>query len=76
MAPKRTKPVAAKPVGKADIEAKLKEIAGDVEDTVETAKPVALMAGIGGVILLLLLAYLLGKRKGKRKTAVVEIRRV
>jgi len=64
------------PVSKEDIEAKLKEIAGDVEDTVETAKPIALMAGIGGVILLVLLAYFLGRRKGKKKTTMVEIRRV
>ncbi len=65
-----------KAVSKEDIEAKLKEIAGDIEDTVEGAKPIALMAGIGGVIVLLLLAYFLGQRKGRKKKTVVEIRRV
>jgi hypothetical protein len=65
-----------KPVTKADIEAKLREIKGDADETVEAAKSTFEMAAIGGVILLIVLAYLLGRRKGKKKTTVVEIRRV
>ncbi len=65
-----------KPVTKADIEAKLREIKGEADETVDDAKPIAEIAAIGGVILLLLLAYFLGRRKGKKKTTVVEIRRV
>jgi hypothetical protein len=65
-----------RPVTKADIEAKLRDIKGDADDAVESAKPIAEMAAIGGVILLILLAYFLGRRKGKKKTTVVEIRRV
>ena len=66
----------SKPVTKADIEAKLREIKGDVDETAQSAKPIAEIAAIGGVILLVLLAYLLGRRKGKKRTTVVEIRRV
>jgi hypothetical protein len=66
----------SEPVTKADIEAKLKEIKGDVSETADNAKPIVEIAAIGGVILLILLAYLLGRRKGKKKTTVVEIRRV
>jgi len=65
-----------RPVTKADIENKLREIKGDVDEDVERAKPVVEMVAMGGVILLILLAYLLGRRKGKKKTTVVEIRRV
>jgi hypothetical protein len=65
-----------RPVTKADIEAKLREIKGDADEAVEGAKPIAEIAAIGGVILLILLAYFLGRRKGKKKTTVVEIRRV
>jgi Lamp2-like protein len=65
-----------RPVTKADIEAKLREIKGDVDEDVAEAKPIVEMVAIGGVILLILLAYLLGRRKGKKKTTVVEIRRV
>ncbi|MGH9123467.1 MAG: hypothetical protein ACRDZ8_01930 [Acidimicrobiales bacterium] len=65
-----------RPVTKADIEAKLREIKGDVDQDVADAKPMMQYAAIGGVILLILLAYFLGRRKGKKKTTVVEIRRV
>jgi hypothetical protein len=64
------------PVTKADIEAKLRDIKGDVDETASQAKPILEAAAIGGVILLILLAYFLGRRKGKKKTTVVEIRRV
>jgi hypothetical protein len=74
---KHRKPTATKqPVTKADIEAKLRDIKGDVDETAEHAKPIVEAAAIGGVILLILLAYFLGRRKGKKKTTVVEIRRV
>ncbi|HEX3541927.1 MAG TPA: hypothetical protein VHT75_15950 [Acidimicrobiales bacterium] len=66
----------AKPVTKADIEAKLREIKGDVDEAADDAKPVLEIAAIAGVILMILLAYFLGRRKGKKKTTVVEIRRV
>jgi hypothetical protein len=63
-------------VTRADIEAKLKQIKGEADETVEEAKPYALMAAFAGVVVVILLAYLLGRRKGKKKTTVVEIRRV
>ena len=64
------------PVTKADIESKLRDIKGDADEAVDDAKPIVEMAAIGGVILLILLAYFLGRRKGKKKTTMVEIRRV
>jgi len=58
-----------------DIRAKLREIKGGVDETTETAKPYALAGGIAGVIALLALAFLLGRRRGHRKDTWVEIRR-
>jgi hypothetical protein len=66
----------SRPVTKADIEAKLREIKGDVDEAADDAKPVLEIVAIAGVILMILLAYFLGRRKGKKKTTVVEIRRV
>ena len=63
-------------VTKEDIEAKLRQIKGEVSETAEGAKPIVQIAAFGGVVLLILLAYFLGRRKGKKKTTVVEIRRV
>jgi hypothetical protein len=63
-------------ITKADLQAKLEEIRGDVESTGEAAKPYALGAAILGVVGLAALAYVLGRRKGRKKTTVVEVRRV
>ncbi len=59
-----------------DLEAKFREIKGDVDTTVARAKPMALVIAIAGVLGVVGLAYLLGRRKeGKRRT-IVEIKRV
>jgi hypothetical protein len=64
------------PISRDDIEAKLREIKGEVESTATTAKPYAIAAGAVLVVAVVGLAYVLGKRKGKKKTTVVEVRRV
>lgn len=64
------------PVSRADIEAKLREVKVEVEATGENAKGYALYAGIAAGVVILGAAYFLGRRKGKKKTTVVEIRRV
>jgi choline dehydrogenase-like flavoprotein len=68
--------IADRKVTKADIEAKLRDIRGDVDETAAAARPYLLIAGAVGAVVLLGAAYLLGRRKGKKKTTVVEIRRV
>lgn len=59
-----------------DIEAKLKEIKGEVDSTTEQAKPVALAVGAVAVVAVIGLAFLVGKRRGKKRSTVVEVRRV
>jgi hypothetical protein len=63
-------------ITRSDIEAKLREIKGDVESEAEAARPYAIAAAVVGVIAVAGLAYFLGRRKGHKKTTVVEIRRV
>ncbi len=67
---------AAGRVTRADIEAKLRQLRGDLEDTEEVVKEAGKGVAIGGIILLLILVFLLGKRRGRRKSTVVEIRRI
>jgi len=63
-------------ITRADIESKLREMRGEVEQTAEKAK-VPLMAIAGGVAAVIVVAaFMLGKRRGRRKSTVVEIRRV
>jgi hypothetical protein len=63
-------------ITRGDIESKLHEMRGDVEESAEAAKtPIMAIAG-GVAVAVVLLAFLLGKRRGRRKSTVVEIRRV
>ena len=63
-------------ITRADIEGKLRDMRGEVEETAEAAKApiMAIAAGVAAVIVIG--AFLLGKRRGRRKSTVVEIRRV
>lgn len=59
-----------------DLEAKFRAVKGDVDQRALFAKETAKPYAIGGAILLLLLTYLIGKRVGKKKSTIVEIRRI
>lgn len=58
------------------IKAKLNEIQGDVNDATEGAKPIAFGAAVAIGVAVIVGVYLLGRRKGKKRSTVVEIRRV
>ncbi len=58
-----------------DLEEKLREISGGFDDAVQSAKPKLVTVAATGVAVIAALAYLLGRRKG-RKPVVVELRRV
>ena len=71
-----TVPDAEGKITRGDIEAKLREMRGEVEQTAEAAKtPILAVAG-GVAVAVVIFAFLLGKRRGRRKSTVVEIRRV
>ncbi len=62
-------------VTKSDIEGKLRELRGDVEETAASAKPMILAAAAAAAVGTLAVVYLLGRRQGKRKNTIVEVRR-
>lgn len=63
-------------ISASDIESKLRALQGDVQDKVEDQKTNVMVAA-GVVALILVVAfYLLGRRSGKRRSTLVEIRRV
>jgi hypothetical protein len=73
---KKTQSVPATKITPQDIENKLRALQGDVQDTVEGKKStIATTVAAGGVVLLLIF-FLLGKRSGKKRSTVVEIRRI
>jgi hypothetical protein len=59
-----------------DIEAKLQELRGEVDQRAEAAKVPAIAVAIGVAVIAIAGAYLLGRRKGKRRQTVLEIRRI
>jgi hypothetical protein len=65
-----------KRVSRDDLESKFRSFQGGVQDKVEGSKQTLLAGAAVGGFLLLLLVFLIGKRSGKKKTTLVEIRRV
>jgi hypothetical protein len=63
-------------ISRDDLEAKFRAIKGDVDQRALAAKDSAKPFLIGGAVLVLFLTYLIGKRVGKKKSTVVEIRRI
>ncbi len=59
-----------------DLENKIRALQGDIHDRVEEKKSLLATVAAGGGLALLLLFFFLGKRSGKKKTAIVEIRRI
>ena len=61
-------------VEKADLEAKLSEIQGLVDETTQSARGAVVV--VVAVILAIALFFLLGKRRGKKGSARVEVYRL
>lgn len=59
----------------ADIRAKLEELKGEVDSGTDAVKPYLLYAAIGGAVVVVTLAFLVGRSRGRRKSTWVEIRR-
>lgn len=64
------------PISKADIQAKLEELKGEVDTEVGDAKSMAVTVGVVVVVVVVLAAFALGRRRGRRLATIVEIRRV
>jgi len=59
-----------------DIESKLRELQGEVGERTEAARVPAMAVVVGVVFVTIAAAYLLGRRKGRRRQTVLEIRRI
>jgi hypothetical protein len=62
-------------VTRQDIEAKLRQIRGDVDTAGESAKSMGTVVAGVAVVVIIAVAYLVGKKRGKRSSTVVEVRR-
>ncbi len=70
------KPDPDRKISRDDIEAKFREIRGDVDTKVEDVKIPAAAVAVGIVVVTVIAAYWFGKRRGKKRQMVLEIRRI
>ena len=66
----------AEPIRRHDIEAKLRELHAEVADTRESATSTLLTVGAVVLVGVVAVAFFMGRRKGKKRTTVVEVRRI
>ncbi|HSM66427.1 MAG TPA: hypothetical protein VK860_08995 [Ilumatobacteraceae bacterium] len=59
-----------------EIENQLKSLQGDIQGRVDDKKTSIASVAAGGAVVLLIIFFLLGKRSGKKRSTVVEIRRI
>ncbi len=59
-----------------DLEAKFRELKDDVDEGAETAKSYAMAAAVGAGVLIFVVAFVAGRKRGVKKSTVVEIRRI
>ena len=63
-------------VTREDIEKKFREIQGDIDETAESAKGMAITVGAVVAVVVVLGVFILGKRRGKKQTTFIEVRRL
>ncbi|MGI9118666.1 MAG: hypothetical protein ACR2G7_00775 [Acidimicrobiales bacterium] len=63
-------------VSRDDIEGKLREIKGEAGEVAESGRNYAVIAAVAVAVGVIAVAYLFGRRRGKKRTTVVEVRRV
>lgn len=65
-----------KPITRDDLERKFRGLQESLQGEVEDRRSTLMTVAIAGGFVLLVLVFLFGKRSGKRKKTVVEIRRL
>jgi len=63
-------------ISRQDLEDRFRSVQNDLTGKVEEKKQPAIVAGAAGGLLLLIVMYFLGRRSGRKRSAIVSIRRV
>lgn len=64
------------PITRADIEAKFRDIAGEVESVEDDARSYVGLAVAAVAVTVVVIAFAIGSRRGRRRRTIVEIRRL
>lgn len=66
----------ASQISRADIEAKLRELQGGATKKAEAAGATVVKVAVAVIAVVVVASFLVGRRKGRRQTTIVEIRRI
>ena len=58
------------------LEAKFREMTGGVSDEVDEVRSQAMAIGLAVVVASVAIVYLIGRRRGRRRSTIVEVRRI
>lgn len=58
-----------------ELEAGFRQVTGEVDERAEAARSTILTVAAAGAAVVVVAVFLLGMRRGKRKTTIVEVRR-
>jgi hypothetical protein len=67
---------AARRITRDDLESKLRELRGEVDDAAGSARSYAIAVGAVVGVVAIGLAFWVGSRRGRKKSTIVEIRRI
>jgi hypothetical protein len=63
-------------ISRDDIENKFRQLTGDLNTTTEKMTRAGIAGGVAAFLVLLVLVFVIGKRKGIKKTTIVEVIRI
>ena len=63
-------------ISRDDIEAKFRELTGDLNNTAQRMSRIAVAAGAAAIVVLLIIVFVIGRSKGRKKTTMIEIVRI
>ena len=69
-------PPTTEPITREDLRAGFAGLQGDVTEKAQSARDIVIVIGAGAVVVITVVAFVLGRRKGKQDKTYIEIRRV
>lgn len=69
-------PPTTEPITREDLRAGFAGLKGEVTENAQSARDIVIVIGAGAVVVITVLAFVLGRRKGKQDKTYIEIRRV
>jgi hypothetical protein len=67
---------AKRPITRADLEGKLRQLQGGVNETRDSMMATAITVGAVVAVGVVAVAFMFGRRRGRKRTTVVEVRRI